>query len=72
MKVLKYIPPYIRLGVMFSVLGFGPKVRRFKPGRGDGFLGAIKIRSTPSFGREVTAEVQCRKILRRGENHFLV
>jgi hypothetical protein len=36
----------------------------FKPGRGNGFLRAIKIRSTPSFGWEVKPEVPCRKILR--------
>jgi hypothetical protein len=37
-------------GVMVSVLATGPMVRGFKPGRGDGFLRAIKIRNTPSFG----------------------
>jgi hypothetical protein len=42
----------------------GIDVRRFKPGRGDVFLGTIKIRSTPSFGWEVKPEVPCRKILR--------
>jgi hypothetical protein len=47
-----------------SVLATGPKDRGFKPGRGDGFLRAIKIRSTPSFGWEVKPEVSCRKILR--------
>jgi hypothetical protein len=36
-------------GVVISVLVTGPKGRVFKPGRGDGFLRAIKIRSTPSF-----------------------
>jgi hypothetical protein len=34
------------------------------PGRGDGFLRAIKIRSTPSFEWEIKPEVPCRKILR--------
>jgi hypothetical protein len=47
-----------------SVLAIGPKGCGFKPGRGDGFLRAIKIRSTPSFGWEVKPEVPCRKILR--------
>jgi hypothetical protein len=47
-----------------SVLATGPKGRGFKPGRGDEFLRAIKIRSTPSFGWEVKPEVPCRKILR--------
>jgi hypothetical protein len=36
-------------GVVVSVLATGPKGREFKPGRGDTFLRAIKIRSTPSF-----------------------
>jgi hypothetical protein len=43
-------------GVVVSVLATGPKVRGFKPGRGDGFLSAIKIRSTTSFGLEVKRE----------------
>jgi hypothetical protein len=47
-----------------SDLATGPKGRVFKPGRGDGFLRAIKIISTPSFGWEVKAEVPCRKMLR--------
>jgi hypothetical protein len=47
-----------------SVLATGPKSCRFKPGQGDGFLRAIKIRSTPSFRWEVKPEVLCRKILR--------
>jgi hypothetical protein len=45
-----------------SVLASGPKGRGFKPGRGDGFLRALKIRSTPSFGWEVKREVPCRKM----------
>jgi hypothetical protein len=40
-----------RLGdVVVSVLATGPKGCEFQPGQGDGFLRAIKIRSTPSFG----------------------
>jgi hypothetical protein len=35
---------------MVRVLAIGPKVRGFRPGRGDGLLRAIKIRSTSSFG----------------------
>jgi hypothetical protein len=50
-------------GVKVSVLAIGPKVYGFKPGRGDRFLTAIKIRSTPSFGGEVKPETPCRKIL---------
>jgi hypothetical protein len=37
-------------GVVVSVLATGPKGRGFEPGKGVGFLRAIKIRSTPSFG----------------------
>jgi hypothetical protein len=47
-----------------SVLATGPKSRGFIPGRGDGFLRAIEIRNTPSFGWEIKPEVPCRKILR--------
>jgi hypothetical protein len=57
--------PFSRLGgVMVSVLATGPNGRGFKSGQGDGFLRAIKIRSTSSFGWEVKPEVKCRKILR--------
>jgi hypothetical protein len=35
-------------GVVVSVLATGPKVCGFEPGQGDGFLRAIKIRSTLS------------------------
>jgi hypothetical protein len=38
---------------MVSVLLTGTKVRAFKTGQGDGFLRAVKFRSTPSFGGEV-------------------
>jgi hypothetical protein len=51
-------------GVVVSVLDIGTKGRGFEPGQGDGFLRAIKISSTPSFGWEVKPEVRCRKILR--------
>jgi hypothetical protein len=46
-----------------SVLATGPIGRGFEPGQGDGFVRAIKIRSTPSFGWDVKTEVPCRKIL---------
>jgi hypothetical protein len=39
--------------IMVSVLSIRPMVLRSKPGRGDGFLREIKIRSTPSFGGQV-------------------
>jgi hypothetical protein len=57
---------------MVSVLDIGPKVRGFKLGRGDGFLRAIKILSTPSFGGEVKPSAPCRNILRNVETHFEV
>jgi hypothetical protein len=41
------------------VLPIRPKSRRFESGRGDGFLMAIKFRSTPSFGGEVKPEAAC-------------
>jgi hypothetical protein len=50
-------------GVVVSVLATGPKGCRFKPSQGDGFLRAIKIRSTPSFGWQVKPEVPCHTIL---------
>jgi hypothetical protein len=51
-------------GVVVSVLATGPNGRGFNPGRGDGFLKAIKIRSTTSFGWQVKPEVSCRKLFR--------
>jgi hypothetical protein len=57
-------------GVVVSVPATGPKGRGFDPGQGDGFLRAIKIRSTPSFGLEVKPEVSCRKILRHVKDLF--
>jgi hypothetical protein len=38
---------------MVSVLATGPKVHRFKPSSGDGFLKVMKSCSTPSFKGEV-------------------
>jgi hypothetical protein len=53
-----------RLGGVVANIVTGPKGSGFEPGQGDGFIRAIKIRSTTSFGWEVKAEVPCRKILR--------
>jgi hypothetical protein len=39
--------------------------RGFEPCQGDGFLKAMKVRSTPSVGWDVKPEVPYRKILRR-------
>jgi hypothetical protein len=46
-----------------SVLATGPKGHRFEPSKGDGYLRAIKVRNTPSFGWEVKPKVPCHKIL---------
>jgi hypothetical protein len=48
---------------MNDVLAIGPKACGFKPGRGDGFLRAIKIGITP-FRREIKPSALCRNILR--------
>jgi hypothetical protein len=50
--------------VVVSMLATDPKVCGFEPVEGDGFLRAIKIRSTLSFEWEVKPGVPCRKILR--------
>jgi hypothetical protein len=59
-------------GVMVSMLATGPKVRGLKPDRGDGYLRAIKIRSTPCFGGEVKPSAPCRKILRHVKESCVV
>jgi hypothetical protein len=48
-KVFSYLNRSRLGGVVVSVLATGPKVCGLEPGQGDGFLRAIKIRSTPSF-----------------------
>jgi hypothetical protein len=55
---------------MLGALVIGPKECGFKPGRGDGFLKAIKIRSTLSFEWKVKPEIPRRKILRHVKCHF--
>jgi hypothetical protein len=44
-------------GVAVSVLATGPKGHGFESGQGDGFLRAMKVCSTPSFGWEVKSEI---------------
>jgi hypothetical protein len=61
-----------RGGVMVGVYAIRPKVCRFKPGRGDGFLREIKIHSMPSSGGEVKPEAPCHNILRHVKNHLQV
>jgi hypothetical protein len=48
---------------MIIVLAFETKIRGFKPGRGDGFLRAIKINSMPFFGGELKPSFPSRKVL---------
>jgi hypothetical protein len=55
---------------MVSGLAIGQMVRGFKAGRGEGFLRAIKIRSTPSFGGEVKLFAPCRNILQHVKEAF--
>jgi hypothetical protein len=57
---------------MVSVLAIGANVCGFKLGRGGGFLRAIKIHSTPSFGGEVKLEAPRYKILRHVKRHLQV
>jgi hypothetical protein len=45
------------------MLTIRPKVHGFKPVQGEGFLRAIKIHSTCSFGGEIKLEAPCCKIL---------
>jgi hypothetical protein len=49
---------------MAIVLAIRPKVPGFKPGRGDEFLRAIRIRSMPFFEGEVKPEASRLNILR--------
>jgi hypothetical protein len=55
-------------GRVVSVLATGLKCRGFKPGRSDGYLRAIKIRSTPSFVQEIKPQALYRKILMHIKN----
>jgi hypothetical protein len=50
-------------GVVVSVLATRPGSGS-KPSQGDGFLRAIKVRSTTYFGWEIKPEIPCRKIWR--------
>jgi hypothetical protein len=52
-----------------SVLTTGPTGSGFEPGQGDGFLRAVKIRSTPS-SRMRSKAVKRRKILRHVKEHL--
>jgi hypothetical protein len=56
-------------GLVVIVLAVGYKVC---PAKDDGFLRAIKVRSTTSFGQEVKPAVPCRKILRHVKDPYKV
>jgi hypothetical protein len=53
---------------MVIVLSIGPKGSN--PAESDGFLRAIKIRSTTSFGGKVKQSVPCHTILRHVKDPF--
>jgi hypothetical protein len=53
----------VAITLSLCVLVVRPKVSGFKPGRGDGFLREIKIRSTGCFQGKVKPKALCRKIL---------
>jgi hypothetical protein len=61
--LIRFIQLSSSSGVVVSVLATGPKGHRFKPGQDDGFLMAIKICSTSSFGWEVKPKAPCHEIL---------
>jgi hypothetical protein len=48
--------------IVVTVLAIGPKVRWFRPADDNGFLRAIEIHNTTSFGGEVKPSAPCRKI----------
>jgi hypothetical protein len=58
-------------GLVGSVLAIGLQVYGH-PAEGDGFLRAIKIRSTASFGGEVKPSALCHNILRHVKDPFKV
>jgi hypothetical protein len=62
-----YISSRLLGGAVVSVIAIRPKFRGFRPGRGCGFLRAIKISSTPFFGGEVKPQAPY-KILRHVKN----
>jgi hypothetical protein len=55
-----------------NVLATGPKERVLKPGRADGFLRVINIRSAPCFQWLVKPKVPSFKILRHVKDPCLV
>jgi hypothetical protein len=59
-------------GLVVTVLASGPRFAGLSQAEGDGFLTAIKIRSTPSFGGEVKPSVPCHEILRYIKGPFEV
>jgi hypothetical protein len=58
--------------LVVMVLVIRTKVPGLKPGRDDGFLRAIKIRSTPSFVEEVKLVAPCPMVLRNVKSHLIL
>jgi hypothetical protein len=58
--------------LVVSMLAIGPKVRGFIPGRGCGYLRAIKIRSTPPFKEKERPKAASRNILLHVKNHLRI
>jgi hypothetical protein len=52
-------------GLVVSMLASGTQDHRFKPGRSRQNFSGVKILSMPSFGREVTQFVSCRRFAAR-------
>jgi hypothetical protein len=68
---IQYIFLYIDVR-NFVVLPLDPMFAGSNPAVGNGFLRAIKIRSTFSFGAEVKLLAPCRKVLRHVKETFEV
>jgi hypothetical protein len=55
---------------VISVLVIGHKISRLNTSEDDGFLRAIKIRSTNSFGGEVKKSALCHKVSRHVKGFY--
>jgi hypothetical protein len=66
-----FIITLVALGsLVVACLSLGPKIRRFKRAEDDGFLRAMKIRNTISFGGKVKPSATCRKISRYAKHTY--
>jgi hypothetical protein len=57
-------------GLVLACLPLHPRFAGSNPAEDDGFLRAIKIHSTTSFGGEVKPQAPCRKILRHNKETY--